>query len=93
MDARKHDLLQYCQDILNPCTRALSLFMQFKLNPNHLKRRQGNKTDPDISLIVGSESADEKSMAVTEEGETYSEWLELRYLKKGIWYLYDCVYI
>ena len=39
-------------------------------------------------------------MAVTEEGETYSEWLELRYLKKGIWYLdkgiwylQDCVYI
>ena len=29
-------------------------------------------------LIAGSESADEKSMAVTEEGETYSEWLELR---------------
>ena len=82
MDARKDDLLQYCQDSLNPYTRAMSLFMQFKLNPNHLKRRQGNKTDPDISLIVGSESADEKSMAVTEEGETYSEWLELRYFSE-----------
>ena len=35
---------------------------------------------PSSSLTVpkGSESADEKSMAVTEEGETYSEWLELR---------------
>jgi len=26
----------------------------------------------------GTESADEKSLAVTDEGETYSEWLELR---------------
>ena len=32
----------------------------------------------------GSESADEKSMAVTEEGETYSEWLELRSLERDV---------
>lgn len=31
-----------------------------------------------LTVPKGSESADEKSMAVTEEGETYSEWLELR---------------
>ena len=38
-------------------------------------------------MNAGSESADEKSMAVTEEGETYSEWLELRYLGESISYL------
>ena len=58
------------------------LFMQFKLNPNHLKRNQGSKTNPLNALLAGSESADEKSMAVTEEGETYSEWLELRYFSE-----------
>ena len=41
--------------------------------------RQSN-TQPlhQLLSVTGSESADEKSMAVTEEGETYSEWLELR---------------
>jgi len=42
------------------------------LTTNHSKK---------VAVILnefGSESANEKSMAVTEEGETYSEWLELR---------------
>ena len=41
-----------------------------------------SKESPD--LMAGSESADEKSMAVTEEGETYSEWLELRSLERDV---------
>jgi hypothetical protein len=39
-----------------------------------------------IAVILnefGSGSADEKSLAVGENGETFSEWLELRYKLSG----------
>jgi len=44
----------------------------------HILTSQHGKKIAVILNEFGSESADEKSMAVTEEGETYSEWLELR---------------
>jgi len=44
----------------------------------HILTTQHGKKIAVILNEFGTESADEKSLAVTEEGETYSEWLELR---------------
>jgi G3E family GTPase len=44
----------------------------------HILTTQHGKKIAVILNEFGSGSADEKSLAVTEEGETYSEWLELR---------------
>lgn len=44
----------------------------------HILNTQHGKKIAVILNEFGMESADEKSLAVTDEGETYSEWLELR---------------
>jgi len=44
----------------------------------HILNTQHGKKIAVILNEFGTESADEKSLAVTDEGETYSEWLELR---------------
>jgi len=44
----------------------------------HILTTQHGKKIAVILNEFGTESADEKSMAITDEGETYSEWLELR---------------